>query len=99
MIDNLITKIIEKKNPTLMGLDTRLEYLPNSLIKQYCGDKMTLEDAAQAILEFNKQIINKVYEFIPGVKVQVAYYEMYGLAGIDAFIATCKYAKSKGLLV
>src|SRR5699024_7124633 len=81
------------------GLDTRLEYLPEELIREYSGNYMTFKGAAEAIFEFNRRIIDAVYEYIPGVKVQIAYYEMYGLPGIETFTSTCQYAKDKGLVV
>lgn len=99
MIDLLIDKIIKKKNPTFVGLDTRLEYLPKNLIESCCGDKISIEGAAEAIFKFNRRIIDSVKEYVPGVKVQVAYYEMYGLPGIKAFKDTCQYAKDNGLIV
>lgn len=100
MIDNLVTKIVKKKNPTVVGLDTRLEYIPDELLKRYKqGECMSFDTAAQAILEFNKKIIDAVCDYVPGVKVQVAYYEMYGLPGLEAFADTCRYAKAKDLIV
>lgn len=99
LIDILIEKIIEKKNPTVVGLDTRLEYLPEELISEYIDDPITFKGAAEAIFEFNRRIIEAVCEYIPGIKVQIAYYEMYGLPGIEAFMSTCQYAKDKGLVV
>ncbi|HHW70726.1 MAG TPA: orotidine-5'-phosphate decarboxylase [Clostridiales bacterium] len=100
LIDNLIEKIVEKKNPTVVGLDTRLEYIPDKILRKYKKDEyMTFEEAAQAILAFNKMLIDAVYEYVPGVKVQIAYYEMYGPPGLEAFASTCRYAKEKKLIV
>ncbi len=99
LIDKLIKEIIEKKNPTVVGLDTRLEYIPEDLIKKHGSKYASFEGAAQAILEFNKKIIDTVYEYVPGIKVQIAYYEMYGIPGIEVFTETCAYAKKKDLIV
>ena len=93
--DTLIEKIIEKQNPTCVGLDTAFEYLPDDLragVSDFKG-------AAAAILEFNKRIIDNVYDIVPSVKVQIAYYEQYGAAGVEAFEKTCAYAKERGLIV
>ena len=93
--DTLIEKIIEKRNPTCVGLDTSFDYLPEEMksgVTDFAG-------AAQAILAFNKKIIDSVYDIVPAVKVQIAYYEQYGAAGIEAFQRTCAYAKGKGLIV
>ena len=93
--DILIEKIIEKRNPTCVGLDTSFDYLPDDLragVSDFKG-------AAEAVLTFNKNIIDNVYDIVPAVKVQIAYYEQYGAEGIEAFIKTCAYAKEKGLIV
>ncbi|HZJ82650.1 MAG TPA: orotidine-5'-phosphate decarboxylase [Clostridia bacterium] len=99
MIDKLIDRIIEKENPTVAGLDPRMEYLPESLIKKHCRDEMNLETATSAIWDFNKQIIDSIHDLIPAVKLQMAYYEMYGIPGLELFNRTALYAKSKGLVV
>lgn len=99
MIDKLIRKILDKKSCVLVGLDTRLEYVPACIIDKYSNGNITFEGASKAILEFNKSIIDRVYEYVPAVKVQIAYYEMYGPEGIEAFRNTCQYAKNKGLIV
>lgn len=98
MIDKLVEKIIEKRNPTVVGLDTRLEYVPGHILERCIGES-PFEVASYAILEFNKAIIDAVYEYVPAVKIQIAYYEMYGPPGIEAFRLTAQYAKSKGLIV
>lgn len=95
MVDKLIEKIIELQNPTCVGLDTSFDYLPEDMK----AGVATLEEAADKILEFNKNIVDKVCDIVPSVKVQIAYYEMYGAAGLNAFSETVKYAKSKGLIV
>ena len=95
MVDKLIEKIIKLQNPTCVGLDTHFDYLPDDMKK---GVK-SLEEAAAKITEFNKNIIDKVCDIVPSVKVQIAYYEAYGEAGIKSFNDTVNYAKEKGLIV
>ena len=95
-IDNLIEKIKQTNNPTVMGLDPRYEMLPKSVTNKYSKD---LEGAAKAILEFNKALIDATYDIIPAIKPQIAFYEMYGIPGMEAFKETCKYAKEKGMVV
>ena len=95
MIDKLIKKIIEMQNPTCVGLDTSFDYLPEEMKKEVSS----FEDAAEAIAEFNMNIIDRVCDIVPSVKVQIAYYEMYGYAGLQAFEYTVNYAKGKGLIV
>ena len=95
IIDKLIEKIIATQNPTCVGLDTQLDYLPDEMR----AGVMTCGDAAAAILAFNKKLIDSVYDIVPSVKVQVAYYEQYGTAGMQAFLDTVAYAKERGLVV
>jgi len=95
MTDELIKKIIEMQNPTCVGLDTVLEYLPDEMKKEATSFK----SAAAGILEFNKNIIDGVCDIAPAVKVQIACYEMYGSYGIQCYVDTIKYAKSRGMIV
>ena len=95
IIDQLIEKIIAMQNPTCVGLDTQLDYRPAEMREGV----ETCEQAADAILAFNKKIVDSVCDIVPAVKVQIAYYEQYGAAGVAAFLATVAYAKEKGLFV
>ena len=95
IIDTLIEKIIATQNPTCVGLDTQLSYLPEEMR----AGVATPEQAADAILAFNKKLVDSVADIVPSVKVQIAYYEQYGAAGVQAFFDTCRYAKDKGLVV
>ena len=99
-IDRLIESIQEKDNPTVVGLDPKMEYIP-AFIKDKAFKEfgINLKGCAEAIIEFNKMIIDSIYDLVPAVKPQLAYYEMYGVDGIYAFDETCKYAKSKGLII
>ena len=96
IIDILIEKIKETGNPTVMGLDPRYEILPKCVTDKY---PKTLEGVAQAIIEYNKALIDATYDIIPAVKPQIAFYEMFGIPGIQAFKETCEYAKQKGMIV
>lgn len=95
IIDKLIEKIEKYNNPTVVGLDTNFDYLPEEM-KKNVSDFNGVEDA---IFEFNKRIVDSVYDIVPAVKVQIAYYEMYGIAGMKAFSDTLSYAASKGMIV
>ncbi|MED9970815.1 MAG: orotidine-5'-phosphate decarboxylase [Ruminococcus sp.] len=98
--DRLIEGIVKMQNPTVAGLDPKLDYVPAS-IKDACFEKYgkTLEGAAAALFEFNKAIIDKIYDIVPAIKPQAAYYEMYGWQGVKALCDTIAYAKSKGMFV
>lgn len=100
MIDTLVSKIKGTNNPTVVGLDPRLNLVP-SLIREEAYDQYgkTPEGAAKAFLAFNKAIIDEVHDLIPAVKPQVAMYEQFGAVGIQAFIDTIAYAKSKDLVI
>lgn len=93
--DQLCQKIIDTQNPSAAGIDTKLDYLPESMTKSV----KNFEDAAKAITEFNFRVIDSLSDVVPAVKVQVAYYEMYSVAGMKAFYDTVTYAKQKGLVV
>ncbi|MCH5155985.1 MAG: orotidine-5'-phosphate decarboxylase [Clostridiales bacterium] len=95
MTDTLIDRIEALKNPTVAGLDPRLEYLPEDLKK--CA--VTPESASQAILEFNCRIIDEIKDVVPAVKIQSAFYEMYSFYGVRAMEQTAAYAKKNGLIV
>ena len=95
-IDNLIEKIKEKNNPTVIGLDPRYDIIPECIKEKYSKD---LEGAGKAIVEFNKALIDTVCDIVPAVKPQIAFYEMFGIPGMIAFEETCKYAKEKGMIV
>ena len=67
--DTLIEKIAEKHNPTVMGLDPVLDYIPEEMKKRAANEYgNTFKAAAEAILEFNKALIDSVADLIPAVK-------------------------------
>ena len=91
--DRLIKRIDELHNPSVAGLDPRLEYVPQ-FIQDASFVKLghTLEAAADAILQFNKALIDALYDVVPAIKPQAAYYEMYGWAGVRTLAETIRYA-------
>lgn len=98
--DRLIEKIIEMKNPTVVGLDPKLEYVPEFIKKRYLEDDgWTLKAAAKAIFAFNQAIIDEIHDIVPAIKPQAAYYEMYGHYGIKTLEKTIRYAKLNGMYV
>ena len=99
-LDRLIEKIEQMQNPTVAGLDPKLDYVPE-YIRKRCFEKYgeTLKGAAKALLEFNKGLIDALYDIVPAVKPQAAYYEMYGAAGMKTLYKTQEYARSKGMYV
>ena len=100
IIDTLIEKINATGNPTVVGLDPRLSYIPEYITEKYYAKYgYTKKAAAKAMLKFNKAIIDAVYDIVPAVKPQIAMYERYGIEGLKTYAKTCQYAKEKGLVV
>lgn len=98
--DRLIEAIVDKKNPTVAGLDPNLDIIPKFIVEEsICKFGKTLEAAADAIFSFNKALIDSMYDVVPAVKPQCAYYELYGWQGMKALSRTISYAKQKGLFV
>ncbi len=95
-MDRLIEKIKETNNPTVLGLDPNYDMIPNFIKSKYDN---SFAGVSKAILEFNKKLIDASFDIIPSVKINIAFYEMYGLNGMEAFDETCKYAKEKGMIV
>lgn len=98
--DRLIEKIKETGNPSVVGLDPKLEYVPEFIQKKYLDeDGWSLKAASKAILKFNQMIIDEICDIVPAIKPQAAYYEMYGHHGMKALERTIRYAKLKGMFV
>ena len=100
MIKKLVDKIVETNAPIVVGLDPMMKYLPKHLadaaFEQY-GE--TLEGAAEAIWQYNKGIIDNIYDIVPAVKPQIAMYEQFGIEGLKAFKKTVDYCHEKGMIV
>ena len=100
MIQQLIEKIRKTKAPLCVGLDPMLSYIPDPILKasfQEYGE--TLEGAADAIWNFNKEIVDHTWDLIPCVKPQIAMYEQFGIEGLKVYERTVRYCQDKGLLV
>jgi orotidine-5'-phosphate decarboxylase len=99
-MDKLIEKIVKTKNPTVAGLDPKLEYVPEYIKqKAFAKHGCNLKGAAKALLAFNKGLIDELCDIVPAVKPQCAYYEMYGYHGVKTLYKTMEYAKKKGMIV
>ena len=100
MINQLIANIKKTGAPIVVGLDPMLKYIPEHIQKKAFAEfGETLEGAAEAIWQFNKEIVDKTYDLIPAVKPQIAMYEQFGILGLVAFKKTVDYCKAKGLVV
>lgn len=100
MINKLIKKIEDNNAPIVVGLDPMLSYIPEHILnKAWDEHGETLEGAAAAVWEYNKGIIDAIYDIIPAVKPQIAMYEQFGIPGLEAFKKTVDYCKEKDLIV
>lgn len=98
--DRLAKAIKAKNNPTVLGLDPKLEFIPDSIKKATFHEfDCPFHAAARSIVEFNKRLMDATCDIIPVIKPQVAYYEMLGAEGIGALLETIAYAQKKGFLV
>ena len=100
MINRLCEKIKKLNAPVVVGLDPMLSYVPEHVVKRSLSEYgETLAGAADAIWQFNKEIVDSIWDLIPAVKPQVAMYEQFGVEGMKAYQKTVDYCHEKGLLV
>ena len=100
MINQLTANIRKTGAPIVAGLDPMLGYVPEHIQKKaYAEFGETLEGAAEAVWQFNKEIVDHIWDLIPAVKPQIAMYEQFGIPGLEAFKKTVDYCKEKGLVV
>lgn len=100
MINQLIANIQKTQAPIVVGLDPMLKFIPTQITKKAFGEYgETLEGAAEAIWQYNKELVDHIYDLIPAVKPQIAMYEQFGIPGLIAYKRTIDYCKEKGLVV
>ena len=100
MISKLIDKIVNTGAPIVVGLDPKLDFVPDAIKKRCFEEKgENLDGVAEAFWQFNKEIIDNIYDVVPAVKPQIAMYEEIGIPGLIAFKKTVDYCKEKGLIV
>ena len=100
MINQLVEKIKKTNAPVVVGLDPMLSYIPEHILKKsYDEYGETLKGAAEAVFEYNKGIVDNIYDIVPAVKPQIAMYEQFGIEGLAAFKRTVDYCHEKGLVV
>ncbi len=100
MIQKLISNIQKTNAPIVVGLDPMLNYIPEHIQKKAFAEfGETLEGAAEAIWQYNKEIVDHTFDLIPAVKPQIAMYEQFGIEGLKAYRKTVDYCKGKGLVV
>ena len=100
MINKLVEKIQKTGAPIVVGLDPMMKFIPEHITKAAFAEYgETLEGAAEAIWQYNKGIVDAIYDLVPAVKPQIAMYEQFGIPGLIAFKKTVDYCKSKDLVV
>ena len=100
MINKLAEKIQKTHAPIVAGLDPMMNYIPEHIQRKAFEEYgETLEGAAEAIWQFNKEIVDCIYDLIPAVKPQIAMYEQFGIPGLQAFQKTVDYCHKKDLIV
>ena len=100
MIQQLIEKIQKTKAPICVGLDPMVSYIPEHILKKSFAEYgETLEGAADAVWNYNKEIVDHTWDLIPAVKPQIAMYEQFGIEGLKIYARTIEYCQNKGLLV
>lgn len=100
MINQLIKNIKKTGAPIVVGLDPTLKMIPGKIKeKAFAEYGETLEGAGEAVWQYNKALVDAVYDLIPAVKPQIAMYEQFGIPGLVAYQKTVTYCKEKGLVV
>lgn len=100
MIQKLIQNIQRTDAPIVVGLDPMLSYIPEHITKKaYEEFGETPAGAGEAVWQYNKAIVDAIYDLIPAVKPQIAMYEQFGMDGLIAFQKTVDYCRQKGLVV
>lgn len=92
MIIDKLFKRVEEKGHVCLGLDTDISYIPEELIK-------ASKDKYEALVKFNKAIIDATIDVVAVYKVQIAYYEALGLKGLIAYKETLDYLKEKDAII
>lgn len=94
--DRLFTAVRRVGNPVLVGIDPRVEDLPEGMVDRFPPDR---SGAAEALRVFGCGVVDAVSGMVPAVKFQAAFYEAYGPEGFAALHATAAHAKEQGLVV
>lgn len=100
MINKLIANIQKTRAPIVVGLDPMMKFIPTRIREAAFAEYgESLEGAAQAIWQYNKALVDNIYDLIPAVKPQIAMYEQFGIPGLITYKRTIDYCQEKGLVV
>ena len=91
MIIDKLFKEVGKKGNVCVGLDSHLDYIPDYIKAKY-------QDVDEILFQFNKGIIDKTMDIVPVYKLQIAFYEAYGIKGLVAYKRTIEYIRNNGII-
>ena len=91
IIDKLYARVAEKGH-VCVGLDTDYSYLPTQFAAQF-------SNLSDALFEFNKRIIEATLDYAACYKVQIAYYESFGMAGLMAYKRTLEHLRQRDAII
>jgi len=94
--DRLADAVRRMGNPVCVGLDPRWESLPAGFHEKSDG---TIDEKARAYARFCNEVSDVVAPLVPVVKVQAAFFEELGPAGMAAMANVISHAQQGGLLV
>lgn len=92
--DRLQTAIQAKGSPACVGLDPVLSRLPPAVIRA-----SKAHGPAGALEQFCALVLEQVADWVPAVKINIAFFERYHHAGVAAFLRVCREAHRRGLIV
>lgn len=95
--DKLLEQVRRTRTPVIVGLDPRVNRMPTWVMD--APHAKTLDHARNAIVDFHRAILSCLGNMVSAVKLQIAFYEQYGVPGLEAFRETIHLAKAEGLLV
>jgi orotidine-5'-phosphate decarboxylase len=87
-----LQSVCREKSPLCIGLDTDISYIPPSVAQKFASPM-------EAVLAYNKGIVEAAGKYAGCFKVQIAYYEAMGLSGLDTYAKTLKTVRSAGIPV
>jgi len=95
--DRLIDAVQRRGNPCVVGLDPRIDLMPG-FIKSGRGP-FTRDTARSIISDFHELVLDSIAGLVPLVKPQLAFFEQYGIGGLEAYENTVQMARERGILV
>lgn len=96
--DRLLDAIAAKGTSCVVGLDPRVDSMP-AFITDGVRANSDPDAVCKAICSFHEIVLDAVAPLVPAVKLQIAFYEQYGLPGLRAFAETIAMARRAGLVV